>query len=118
MQLPSELRSSITSQSYSPHEMSLHLCKTFRHIITRLKPSQNSDSTSFVPRHISFFRRLPTRRQSTDTSTPNFSALFVIQPIVFQPFSLDTQSADWFPPSYFTSVLDIATLIVSDVQTA
>ena len=66
---------------------------------------------------------MPNRRVSTDTSTVNFSAISsssasrLLRQHV-QPQSSETHSSELVPRSYFTSGIDVASPISSDVQTA
>ena len=87
------------------------------------KPSQDSNSTLNIPQHRYNLRPMPNRRQSTDTTTPIFSALssisaFCLSRQQVQPLSSDTYSFQLASRSYFTSGIDTASLISSDVQTA
>ena len=82
-------------------------------------------SSILAPRHGYNVRHFPTRRHSTDSSTlhlsslSNNSALSLIRQRA-QPFSLDSTTTNSLDvvPQYFTSGLDTASLLSSDVQTA
>ena len=82
-------------------------------------------SSILAPRHGYNVGHFPTRRHSTDSSTlhlsslSNNSALSLIRQHA-QPFSLDSTTTNSLDvvPQYFTSGLDTASLLSSDVQTA
>ena len=85
-------------------------------------PSQESTSSLFVPHHRYNLRNLPSRTPNIDTSTLNFSTLSSNSALRLarqqaQPLSSDTPSSEFVPQSYFTSGLDTASLLSSDVQT-
>ena len=87
------------------------------------KPSQDSNNTLYIPHRRYNLRPLPNRRLRTDTSTLNFSALSSSSASRLlrqhaQPQSSETHSSELVPQSYFTSGVDTASLISSDVQTA
>ena len=89
------------------------------------QPQTDTSSFDIVPQHRYNLRPLPNRRLSaTDSSTSNFSALSSNSAIRLfrqhaQPLSSEsTLSSELVPQSYFTTGVDTASLISSDVQTA
>ena len=89
------------------------------------QPQTDTSSSDIVHQHRYNLRPLPNRRLSaTDSSTPNFSALSSNSALHFlrqhaQPLSFERpHSSELVPQSYFTSGVDTASLISSDVQTA
>ena len=89
------------------------------------QPQTDTSSSDIVPQHRYSLRPLPNRRLSaTDSSTPLFSALSSNSALRLlrqhaQPLSSECpHSSDYVPQSYFTSGVDTASLISSDVQTA
>ena len=86
-------------------------------------PSQETTSSLFIPQHRYDLRDLPSRSLSTDTSTPNLSALSSNSALRLvrqhaQPLSSETHSSEHTPSPYFTSGFDTAPLLSSDAQTA
>ena len=107
--------------------LSNHLKNFLLHYQTYQTTIQHKDinphKTQIVPQHRYNLRPLPNRRLSTDTSTLNFSALCTSSASRLfrqhaQPQSSETHSSELVPHSYFTSGIDTASLISSDVQTA
>ena len=87
------------------------------------KPSQDSNSTLLNPQTRCNLRHLRNRRQFTDTSALNFSALLCNSAVRLprqhaQPLYSDTHSSETVSLSNFTSRIDTASLISSDLQTA
>ena len=89
------------------------------------QPQTDTSSTDIVPQHRYNLRPLPNRRLSaTDSSTLNFPALSSNSALRLlrqhaQPLSSDSRhSSELVPQSFFTSGVDTASLISSDVQTA
>ena len=89
------------------------------------QPQTDTSSSDIVPQHRNNLRPLPNRRLSaTDSSTLNFSALSSISALRLlrqhsQPLSSESpHPSELVPQSYFTSGVDTASLISSDVQTA
>ena len=89
------------------------------------QPQSDTSSTNIIHTHRYNLRPRPNRRLSaTDSSTLNFSALSSNSALRLirqhaQPLSFDTpHSSELVPQSYFTSGVDTASLLSSDVQTA
>ena len=89
------------------------------------QPQTDTFSSDIVAQHRYNLRPLPKRRLScTDSSTLNFSALSSNSALRLlrqhaQPLSCENpHSSELFPQSYFTSGVNTASLISSDVQTA
>ena len=74
----------------------------------------------YIPQHRYNICPLPNRRLNTDISTLNFSALSISSAsrLLRQHAQPQTNSSELVPHSYFTSGIDTASLISSDVQTA
>ena len=124
MLLPSEI-STKSSKLYSPlkplRKSSTSLSNLFDNTSDYI-PSQESTSSLFVQHHRYNLRNFPSRRLSTDTSTLNLSARSSNSALRLarkhaQPLSSDTHSSELDPQSYFTSGLENASLLSSDVQT-
>ena len=125
MHLPSEI-STKSSKLYSPlkplRKSSTSLSNLFDNTSDYIT-SQESTSSLFVQHHRYNLRNFPSRRLSTDTSTLNLSARSSNSALRLarkhaQPLSSDTHSSELDPQSYFTSGLENASLLSSDVQTA
>ena len=89
------------------------------------QPQTDTSSSDIVPQHRYNYRPLPNRRLgATDSSTLNFSALSCNSALRLlryhaQPLSSESpHSSELVPQPYFTSGVDTASLISSDVQTA
>ena len=89
------------------------------------QPPTDTSSSDIVPQHRYNLRHLPNRRLSaTDSSTLNFSALSsnsALRLLKQNAQSLSSESphsSELVLQSYFTSGVDTASLISSDVQTA
>ena len=121
---PTDLESSTRSQIYPTLKLSTSLSNSLDGSSTlEYKPSQESNSTLFIPQHRYNLRPLPNLRLSTDTSTFNFSALSSSSTSRLlgqhaQPQSSERHSPERVPRSYFTSGIDTASLVSSDVHTA
>ena len=125
LKLPSGI-STTSSKIYPPlkplRKSSTSLSNLFDNT-SEYTPSQESTSSFFVPHHRYNLRNLPSRRLSTDNSTPNFSSLSSNSALRLarqhaQPLSSDTLPSEFDPQSYFTSGLGTASLLSSDAQTA
>ena len=123
-----DLESSTKSQIYPTLKPLKKLSTSLSNLLDddstqRYKPSQDSNSTIYIPQHRYNLRPLPNRRLSTDTSALNFSALSSSSTSRLlrqhaKPQSSETHSSELVPQSYFTSGVDTASLISSDVQIA
>ena len=126
MKLPSEL-STTSSKLYPSLEPLRKPSTSLLNLLdnpSEYIPSQDTTRSLFVPHHrYNFFRDLPSRRLSTDTSTLNLSALSSNSTLRLlrqhaQPWSSETTSSDFIPSPYFTSGVETASLLSSDAQTA
>ena len=88
------------------------------------QPQTDASSSDIVTQQRYNLRTHPNRRlNATDSSTPNFSALSSNTSLRFlrqhaQPFSDSKHSSESVPQFYFTSGVDTASFISSDVQFA
>ena len=125
LQLPS---SSNTPQIYPPLKPLRRSSTSLNNLlgsVSEYQPETDTSSSNIIPTHRYNLRPLPNRKLSdTDSSTLNFSALSSNSALRLlrqhaQPVSSDTpHSSEIVPQSYFTSGVDTASLLSSDVQTA
>ena len=126
LQLPSG--SSNTPQIYPPLTPLRHSSTSLSNLldsVSEYQPQTDTSSSNIIPTYRYNLRPLPNRRLSaTDSSTLNISALssnFALRLLRqhAQPVSSDsTHPSELVPQSYFTSGVDTASLLSSDVQTA
>ena len=127
LHLPSE--SSNTSQLYPPLKPLRHPSTSLSNLLdsaSEYQPQTDTSTSDIVPQQRYNLRRplLNRRLSATDSSTPNFSALSSNSALRLlrqhaQPQSSESpHSSELVPQSYFTSGVDTAPLVSSDVQTA
>ena len=124
--MPSE--SSNPSKLYPPLKPLRHPSTSLSNLLdsaSEYQPQTNTSSSDIIPQHRYNLRPLPYRRLSaTDSSTLNFSplssnsALRLLRQHAQLISSDTTHSSELVPQSYFTSGVDTASLLSSDVQTA
>ena len=103
LKLPSEI--STTSKIYPPLKPLRKLSTSLSNLLdntSEYTPSQETTSSIFLPQHRYNLRDLPSRRLSTDTSTPNLSALSSNSALRLvrqhaQPLSSETHSSELIP---------------------
>ena len=125
LKLPSEI-STTSSKIYPPLKPLRKPSTSLSNLLNNTSeytPSQETTSSIFLPQHRYNLRDLPSRRLSTDTSTPKLSALSSNSALRLvrqhaQPLSSETHSSELIPSPYFTSGFETASLLSSDAQTA